>query len=164
MKVVSRLASQVSEENRLKRRNLSSGRPRLLNEEVEDFIAQCIEQKAASHGRRHDQVLYTGGRVKVKDFQHLANYKLEEQGKPLIRSAVTVSTLSRPRYKRSRRAKIHTGRGLFCTKKPYKGEDSSNENMHYQRAHVLNVKRFFCSNRNRDIHSFTFAQWMTKHT
>ena len=156
--MVKRLASQLSEENRLKRRSLSSGRPRLLNEEVEDFIAQCIEQKAASHGRRHDTVLYTGRRVKVKDLLHLANHKLEEQGKPLIRSAVTVSNLSRPRNKRSRQAKLHTGRGLFCTKKPYKSEDASNKNTHHQRAHVLNVKRFFCSDRNKEIQPFTFIR------
>ena len=97
--------------------------------------------------------------MKLKDLQHLANFKLEEQGKPLIRSAVTVSNLSRPTNKRSRKAK-HTGRGLFSTKKRYKSEDSSNKNTHYQRAHVLNVKRFFCSDRNRVIRHFTLIRSM----
>lgn len=117
-------------------------------------------QKAASHGSRHDQVLYTGKRVKVKDLKHLANYKLKEQGMSLIRSAVTVSNLSKMRNIRSRQARLHTGRGQFCTKKPNIGEDSSNENTHHQRAHELNVKRFFCPNRNKDIHTFTFIQSM----
>lgn len=71
--MVTRLAHQLTEENRLKRRHKSTGRPRLLDDECENFIAHCIEEKAASHGRQHDTVLYTGRRVKVKDLLHLAN-------------------------------------------------------------------------------------------
>lgn len=156
--MVVRLTGQLAEANRLKRRKASTGRPRLIDDECESFIAHCIEEKAASHGRRHDTVLYTGRRVKVKDQLYLANYKLQEQGKPLVRSAVTVSNLSRPRNKRSQQAKRHTGKGLFCTKKPYKSEDNHNENTHHQRAHVLNVKRFFFSDKNKISRHFTFMR------
>lgn len=44
--MVSRLAGQLAEENRLKRRSGSSGWPQLLNEEVEDFIAICFIAKS----------------------------------------------------------------------------------------------------------------------
>ena len=110
--MVVRLTGQLAEANQLKRRKASTGHPRLIDDECESFIAQCIEEKAASHGRRHDTVLYTGRRVKVKDLLYLANYKLQEQGKPFVRSAVTVSNLSRPRNKRSQPAKRHTGKGI----------------------------------------------------
>ena len=42
----------------------------------------------------HDSVLHTGGRVKVKDLLHLAN-KRHEQGRCVVRSPVTVSSLSK---------------------------------------------------------------------
>ena len=42
-------------------------------------------------------------------------------------------------------AKRHLGNWLFCFKKPPKAEDASNENTHYQRAHVRNIKMSFFS-------------------
>ena len=82
----------------------------------EDFIAKAIEDKASYHGRRHDTVLYTSQRVKKKNLLTIANYRLAQRGKKLIRSATTVYNRARPRKKRSVQAKRHTGKGLFCWK------------------------------------------------
>ncbi len=70
-----------------------------------------------------------------RDFLKLANYSLSQQGRPEIRSATTVYNRARPRNKRSKQAKNHTGLGLFCTKKPPKSEGNDNELTHFQKAH-----------------------------
>jgi len=130
--MLKRQASSLIESNRLKRRKLSSQGPKSrLDGDDEDFIAKATEDKASYHGRRHDTVLYTGRRVKKKNQLTIANYRLEQRGKKLIRSATTVYNRARPRNKRSLQAKRHTGKGLFCWKKPPKGEEKSNENTHY---------------------------------
>ena len=76
-----RLASGLIECNCTCRRSLGSGRKALIDDECEDYIAKCIEEKASSHGRRSDTVLYTGRRVRKADLLSIANYKLCEQGK-----------------------------------------------------------------------------------
>ena len=48
-----RLAVQLVEKNRVKRRKLSSGAPRLLDSEDESFIQKAIKDKSTAHGRRH---------------------------------------------------------------------------------------------------------------
>ena len=142
--MLKRQASSLIECNRLKRRKLSNQGPKLqLDEEDEEFIAKAIEDKSSYHGRRHDTVLYTGQRVKKKNLLSIANYRLAQRGKKLIKSATTVYNRARPRNKRSLQAKRHCGKGLFCWKKPPKGEENTNENTHYQRAHVKNIKRRF---------------------
>lgn len=45
-----RLASSLIERNRINRRSLGSGRKALINDECEDYIAKCIEEKASPHG------------------------------------------------------------------------------------------------------------------
>ena len=65
--------------------------------------------------------------------------------KKLIKSSTTVYNRCKPRNSRSIQAKKHRGKGLFCTKQPPKAEDVNNENTHYQRAHVKNVKKSFFS-------------------
>lgn len=103
-------------ENRVGMRKASSGRPQQIDEEDEQFILQCIEEKATAHGRRHDAVLYTGHRVKKKDFLKLANYSRMSRGLKPIKSATTVFYCGRLRNKRSMQAKKHLGLGLFCGK------------------------------------------------
>lgn len=63
-------------------------------------------------------------------------------GKKPLKSATTVWNRSRPRNVRSIQAKLHVGKGLFCTSKPPKAEDKDNESTHHQRAHVKNIKQF----------------------
>ena len=110
---------------------MSNQGPKLqLDEEDEEFIAKAIEDKSSYHGRRHDTVLYTGQRVKKKNPLSIANYRLAQRGKKLIKSATTVYNRARPRNKRSFQAKRHCGKGLFCWKKPPKGEENTNENTH----------------------------------
>lgn len=67
---------------------------------------------------------------------------------------------ARPRNKRSVQAKRHTGKGLFCWKKPPKGEEKSNENTHYQRAHVKNIKKRFWDAKNAESTKFCFMRSM----
>lgn len=84
--------------------------------------------------------MYLNHRVKQRHFVSLVNYHLLQKGKKLIRSATTVYNRSRPKNIRSRAAKQHRGKWLFCSKKPPKTEDDSVETTHYQRAHVRNAK------------------------
>ena len=157
--MLKRQASSLIECNRLKRRKLSNQGPKLqLDEEDEEFIAKAIEDKSSYHGRRHDTVLYTGQRVKKKNRLSIANYRLAQRGKKLIKSATTVYNRARPRNKRSLQAKRHCGKGLFCWKKPPKGEENTNESTHYQRAHVKNIKRRFWGARNSSARKFCFMR------
>ena len=117
-----KLAKQLIEENRLKRRKLGAGAPKSLDTDDEEFIARCIEETSTAHGRRHDTVLYSNHRVKKRHFLSLANYSLYRKGKKLIKSATTVLNISRPKNIRSRAAKAHCGKSLFCSKKPPKTE------------------------------------------
>lgn len=66
----------------------------------------------------------------------LTNKHLSERNKPQIKSRSTIQLLSKPRNIRSRQAKYHHGRGLFCTKRPSKTGCENNVNTHHQRAQV----------------------------
>ena len=59
-----RLANNLVEENRVKRKKVSSGAPIALDFEDEEFIRKAIEDKGTAHGRRQDAVLYLNHRVK----------------------------------------------------------------------------------------------------
>ena len=61
-------------ENRIGLHRKGSGRPITADELDEQFLLNCIESKTTAHGRRHDQVMYAGHRVKQKDFLKLVNY------------------------------------------------------------------------------------------
>lgn len=115
-------------------RRASSGRPQIIDEEDEQFVLRCIEEKSTAHGRRHNAVLYTGHRVKKRDFLKLANYSRISRGLKPIKSATTVFNRARPRNKRSIQANKHLGLGLFCAKKPPKMKDNENILTHHQRA------------------------------
>ena len=158
--MIKRKAKSLFEENRVKRRKISSqGRPSLLDSEDEEFVAKCIEDKATYHGRRHDTVMYTNKRVKKSDLLDIANYKLLQRGKQAIRSANTVYNRSRPRNIRSLQARRHCGKGLFCFKKPPKAEDNDNENTHFQRGHIKNIKlSFFSNNVDTQTHNCCFMR------
>eukprot|EP00794_Sanderia_malayensis_P000902 gene902-205_t len=134
-------ANQILEENRVKCRKLGNlGAPRKLDDEDETFLAMCIEDKSTYHGSRHDLVMYTNRRVKSRDLLKIANYRLLKAGKQMIKSATTVYNRCKPKIQRSKQAANHIGKGLLCFKKLPQAEDKDNENTHYQRAHVKNVK------------------------
>ena len=143
-----RKACAIFEENRMKRAKTTQGNKCLIDSEDEDFIAKSIGDKATYHGRRHDLVMYTNRCIKKRDLLNIANYRLASKNKKLIKSATTVYNRCKPRSSRSIQAKRHRGKGLFCTKKPRKAEYIDNENTHYQRAHVKNVKFSFFGQEN----------------
>lgn len=136
-----RKANQLIEQQHVKRRKIGQqGAPRKLDEEDEEFLAKCVEDKATYHGRRQNLVMYTNRRVKSRDLLNIANHRLQKAGKKLIKSASTVYNRCKPKNSRSMQASRHIGKGLMCFKKPPKAEDKDNENTHYQRAHVKNIK------------------------
>ena len=135
-----RVAKELLEENRVKRRRLGAGRPRAMGEEEEEYLARCIAEKSTAHGRRHNTTMYLNHRVKKRHFLSIVNYNLLQKGKKIIRSATTVYNRSKPINVRSKAAKQHLGNWLFCCKKPPKTEDDSVETTHHQRAHVRNAK------------------------
>jgi hypothetical protein len=77
----------------------------LIDSDDEVFIGKCIEDKATYHGRRHDLVMYTNKRVKKKDLLNIANYRLLQKRKKLVKSATTVYNRWKPRSSRSIQAK-----------------------------------------------------------
>ena len=154
-----RKAVQLFAEKGIKRRRISNqGRQALLDSDDEDIVAKCIEDKATYHGRRQNLVMYTNRRVKKRDLLNIANHRLMSVGKRLIKSATTVFNRSKPRNSRSIQSKKHKGKGLFCMKKPPKAEDVDNENTHYQRGHVKNIKMAFFSKANEETRKFCFMQ------
>lgn len=104
--------------------------------------------------------MYLNHRVKQRHFVSLVNYHLLQKGKKLIRSATTVYNRSRPKNIRSRAAKQHRGKWLFCSKKPPKTEDDSVETTHHQRAHVRNAKYELAKQTQEIVWSVV---WMTRH-
>ena len=92
-----RIAQDLVNQNRLKKRKLGAGPPSLLDDEDEQFIAKAIESKGTVHGRRHDATLYLHHGVKYDDLLSLANYSLAKRGKRLIRSASPVYLRARPK-------------------------------------------------------------------
>ena len=154
-----RKAESLIEEHRFKKRKLGNqGRPEAIDEEVEEFILKAIEDKATYHGRRKETTMFTNRRVKVRDLKNIANENLFKRGLKPVKSYVTVYNRSRPRNKRSLQAKRHKGKMLFCTRKPPKTEDNSNESTHYQRAHKKNVVKQFFSERSANETKFSFAR------
>ena len=91
-----RIAKDLVNQNRLKKRKLGAGPPSLLSEEDGQFIAKAIESKSTAHERRQGATLYLHYRVKYEDLLSLANYFLAKRGKRLIRSVSTVYLRARP--------------------------------------------------------------------
>ena len=71
-----RLGIGLLDENRIKRQKISSGAPRVLDSEAEEFIVKATEDKSTAYGRRHDTILNPNHRVKKKYFLSVVNYKL----------------------------------------------------------------------------------------
>lgn len=101
--MIRRQLQNLIEENRLKKRALTTQGPKeCIDESIEDLIAQSIEQKATYHGRRQGTTMYTNRRVKKRDLLSIANYHLLKANKRLIKSATTAWNRSQPRNLRSR--------------------------------------------------------------
>ena len=124
---------------------LGSGRKPIIDEEDEKFVAQSIEQKATAHGRRKDSVLYLNHRVKKKDLLKLVNYNHAQRNLAPVKSLTAMYNRSRARNVRSRQAKRHLGRGLFCFKNPPKAEDNKTILKHFCLAQKKNAIRTLCS-------------------
>ena len=115
-----RQAEQLLESTCLKRRRCGKnvGRPSMLDSDDETFVSKAIKEKATHHGRRHNPIMYTNKRIKVKDLVKIANHCLKQKSKKQIRSATTVWHRSASRNKRSIQAKRQKFKGRFCMKKP----------------------------------------------
>ena len=99
--------------------------------------------------------MYTNRRVKSRDLLNIANHRLQKAGKRLIKSASTVYNRCKPKNVRSVQASRHIGKELMCFKKPPKAEDQDNENTHYQRAHVKNIKMSMFSEKAGDVKDYS---------
>ena len=140
--LITKVNLKLIEENRIKRCKICSGvHPQLLDGDDEEYMKRAIEEKSTAHGRRRDCDLYTNKRVKKKDFLSIASYHLYRKGKKLIKSATTVPNRGRPRNKSSQAAKAHLGKWLFCSKKPSKTEQVSDECTHHQYAQHIYERR-----------------------
>ena len=152
-----RKAVQLIKDNRIKRTKIGSqGAPRKIDDQDEEFLAECIEDKATYHGRRHNLVMYTNRQVKSRDLLNITNFRLLQKGKKLIKSATTVYNRCKPKSSCLIQASRHIGKGLMCFKKPPKAEDNENENTHFQRAHVKNVKMTLFSDTSKESKHYSF--------
>lgn len=102
-----RIAQELIDSNRVKKRKVGAGAPQLLDSEDEEFIANAIASKSTCHGRHHEVTLFTNHRVKKRHFLSLAHYSLLRRGKKLLKSASPVTNRGKPRNVRSRAAKSH---------------------------------------------------------
>ena len=60
-----RKAVQLIEDNRIKTRKTGrQGAPTKIDDQDEEFLAKCVEDKSTYHRRRHNLVLYTNRLVK----------------------------------------------------------------------------------------------------
>lgn len=112
-----KIARDIIDSKRIKKRKLGAGAPSLLDSEDEEFIANAISSKSTCHGRRHETTLFTNHRVKKRDFLSLANYSRLRRGKKLIKSTTTVTNRGKPRNVRSRVAKSHKRKWLWVYQK-----------------------------------------------
>ena len=94
--MIRRTQYSLIRENRVGMRKKSKGRPLSMNEVDETFLLNCIESKTTAHGRRGDQVMYTGRRVKKRDFVKIVNYHRLQRNLRSIKSATTVYNRSKP--------------------------------------------------------------------
>ena len=78
-----RIANQLLESRKIKRRRPGGGAPSLLDEEDEDFIVKAIESKSTCHGRRHETTLFTHHRVK-KSLFHLQTILFQKEERNLL--------------------------------------------------------------------------------
>ena len=85
-------AENLAEFHRLKKRELGAGPSKQLDSSNKEFIAKAIEDKATYHGRRHNPVMFTNRQVKKTDLLSIANYRLLQKGKKMIKSATTRGT------------------------------------------------------------------------
>ena len=162
--MIHRTQKKLINQNRLGMRKKGNGRSLAMDSLDEQFVLNCIESKTTAHGRRQDQVMYTGKRVKKRDFLRLVNYYRLQRNKKPIKSAATVYNHGRPQNKRSIQAKRHLSMGLFCTKKPPKAEANDNEVTHYQRAHKKNaVHHFYAMEKRKELPLCVKCQLMIKH-
>ncbi|KAG8180995.1 hypothetical protein JTE90_024743 [Oedothorax gibbosus] len=116
MQSVKRVADNILEEKRSKRRRKGAGALRKLDSDDEDYIAKCIEEKCTAHGRRHDAIQYLHHRLRHNDLLSIATYRLLQTGRKSIRSETTVRNQGKAKYKRSRQARNHIGKSFLCKK------------------------------------------------
>ena len=94
---------------RLKARRTVQGRRSMISEDAQRYVAKCVAEKATTHGRRHNSVLYLNHRVKVRDMKKLLNKYHTEHNIPIIKSATTIFNRRKAKSKRTLQAKRHLG-------------------------------------------------------
>ena len=107
--MIRRKQLKLINENRIGLHRQGGGRLITVDELGEQLLLNCIESKITAHGRRQDQVMYTGHRVKKNDFLKLVNYNRLQRGLKTIKSATTVYNNRRLQNKRSSQSKTHLG-------------------------------------------------------
>ena len=130
------------------------GKPLSMDEVDETFLLNRIEAKTTAHGRRGDQVMHTGRRVKKRDFVKIVHYDRLQRNLRPIKSSTTVYNRSKPHKTNSLQAKRHLGLSLFCTKKPPENRDNDNELTHHQCSHKKNIIDFHCHESKKEETKF----------
>lgn len=120
--MVSRVAQNLIEENRLKARRAGAGRPNILDVETMDMVVRTLESECDGERRRRDAVMYCDrSRIKESDLLDIANHYLEEQGKKTIKSSRTAALWQKPRKRNTREGRRHgqalNGRYFFHMQK-----------------------------------------------
>ena len=145
--MIMRQVKQLLEINRVKRRQITNQGPhQRIDSEVEEFVAKNIEDKATYHGRRHDIVMYVNQRVEKRDLLNIANDKLPQLGRRLVKSTATTTVQDQGTYDPCKQnvtweAGYSVLRSLQRQKMlPMKIHITKSSHTHHQRAHVKNIK------------------------
>ena len=93
--------------------------------ETVQLVVQTLESECNAERRRRDSVMYCDrSRIKESDLLEIANYYLEQKGKPCLKSSRTVALWQKPRKSNTREARRHQksseGKYLFTCRKPKK--------------------------------------------
>ncbi|CAH3150587.1 unnamed protein product, partial [Pocillopora meandrina] len=144
-----KLEKEIKEKENLLQKKTNIWSSKTL-EEIQSEVQKLKEKVEDTEGLLHSQPTESNYQRKRQ--------MLKRQASSLIECNRLKRRKARPRNKRSLQAKRHCGKGLFCWKKPPKGEENTNENTHYQRAHVKNIKRRFWGARNSSARKFCFMR------
>ena len=128
-----------------------------INWVAEEAIYQVTAEHAEAHHRRHGELetVYVDEqvqRLQSTDVRRIANEALRKLNCRLIKSKETVRSFDKPRNRRSRQAKQHSGKRVWSFTRSEKKQSSNRHiHIHYNRAHVKKYTRLLFRKESRHL-------------
>ena len=115
-----------------------------IDRRSEQHVYDALQEHLAAHDRRHgtpETGYFANSRFTKSKLRRIANNWLQQNGMPIIKSLETVRSWGKPRSISSIQARQHRGRNLWCRMRPQKKKTIDHVNIHYNRAHIKNIRR-----------------------